>query len=380
MTSFERPTVRPEGGRFLGFDHCVFWVGNAKQAAAYYIARFGFTNVCYRGLETGHRQICEHVIRQNKIVFTFQSPLEPDNKEFGEHLARHGDGVRSVAFTVDDATAVYNKAISRGAISVFPPREESDADGKVVLSAVKTYGDTVHTFVQRQDYHGPFLPNYRPTPQDPLTNIVPPTQLDFVDHIVGNQPDGEMENVAKWYENCLDFHRFWSVDDKQIHTEYSSLRSVVMADFDEVIKMPINEPAVGRKKSQIQEYVEYYGGAGVQHIALNTQDIITSVERLRARGVEFLSVPDTYYDNLRLRLSKSPTKVVEDISILQKHKILVDYDDQGYLLQIFTKPVEDRPTLFFEIIQRRNHQGFGAGNFKALFESIERDQAERGNL
>ena len=202
-----------------------------------------------------------------------------------------------------------------------------------MLSAVKTvcqtllvqcllifqYGDTVHTFVQRQDYHGPFLPNYRPTPQDPLTNIVPPTQLDFVDHIVGNQPDGEMENVAKWYENCLDFHRFWSVDDKQIHTEYSSLRSVVMADFDEVIKMPINEPAVGRKKSQIQEYVEYYGGAGVQHIALNTQDIITSVERLRARGVEFLSVPDTYYDNLRLRLSKSPTKVVEDISIVCEH-------------------------------------------------------------
>lgn len=245
-----------------------------------------------------------------------------------------------------------------------------------------TYGDTIHTFVQRVDYKGPFLPGFVAHPfKEPINEVLPAPDLKFIDHCVGNQPDGKMEEAAAWYKDMLDFHKFWSIDDKMIHTQYSALRSVVMVDFDEKIKMPINEPADGMRKSQITEFCEYYGGPGVQHIAMRTEDIITSIERMKARGVIFLDkIPDTYYDNLRLGLEKAGTKVAEDIDTLQKLKILVDYDDKGYLLQIFTKPLEDRPTLFMEVIQRRNHQGFGAGNFKALFEAIEADQAARGNL
>ena len=246
---------------------------------------------------------------------------------------------------------------------------------------MQTYGDTVHTLVERKNYKGKFLPGYvLATQVDPIIKLLPPIGLDFIDHIVGNQPDNEMTPACEWYEQKLDFERFWSVDDTQIHTEYSSLRSVVVTDFDETIKMPINEPANGLKKSQIQEYVDFYGGAGVQHIAFNTQDIIKAVENARARGGDFLEVPDTYYDNLRERLKSSKLKVTESIDVLQKLKILVDYDENGYLLQIFTKPVEDRPTLFYEFIQRKNHQGFGAGNFKSLFEAIELEQGRRGNL
>ena len=256
-----------------------------------------------------------------------------------------------------------------------------DEDGWVILSSVKTYGDTTHTFVQRDNYNGLFLPGFQKHPsEEPLNKLVAPTQLGFIDHCVGNQPDGEMEAAASWYEKMLDFHRFWSVDDSMMHTEYSALRSVVIADFDENVKMPINEPAPGKRKSQIQEYVEYYGGAGVQHIALRTENIIDAITNMKARGCQFLTIPDTYYDNLRRNLAQSNTKVAEDLDVLQKLKILVDYDEKGYLLQIFTKPLEDRPTFFVEIIQRRNHQGFGAGNFKALFEAIEIDQAKRGNL
>lgn len=252
----------------------------------------------------------------------------------------------------------------------------------MVTSSVKTYGDTIHTFVERVDYKGPFLPGFRAHHNKEIMNTLTPVpDLKFIDHCVGNQPDGEMEPVAQWYEKMLDFHRFWSVDDKMVHTEFSSLRSVVMADFDENIKMPINEPANGTRKSQIQEYVEFYGGPGVQHIAMRTEDIVETVVRMKARGVEFLDkIPDEYYNRLREGLKNAGTEVKEDIDTLQKLKILVDYDDKGYLLQIFTKPLEDRPTLFLEVIQRRNHQGFGAGNFKALFQSIEAEQALRGNL
>ena len=314
-------------------------------------------------------------------MFAFTSPLNPGNSNFAKELETHGDGIKDVAFTVDDAAGIYNKAVERGAKSVKAPETLKDEHGSVIVASVQTYGDTIHTFVQRVDYTGPFLPGFKDHHLKEVYNkIMKPTSLEFIDHCVGNQPDLEMEAAASWYEKMLDFHRFWSVDDTMIHTEYSSLRSIVVADFDEVVKMPINEPAQGKRKSQIQEYVEYYGGAGVQHVALSTNDIISSVTALAERGVEFLTIPDAYYDRLRKGLEHAGIQVKEDIDHLQKLKILVDYDDKGYLLQIFTKPVEDRPTLFFEVIQRHNHQGFGAGNFKSLFESIEMEQARRGNL
>jgi 4-hydroxyphenylpyruvate dioxygenase len=314
-------------------------------------------------------------------VFALTSPLNPGNREFGAEIERHGDGVKDVAFQVDDAAGIYNKAIERGAKSYRAPETLKDEHGSVIVASVQTYGDTVHTFVQRVDYQGPFLPGFMAHHNTEVFNkVMAPVKLEFIDHVVGNQPDLEMEAVATWYEKMLDFHRFWSVDDTMIHTEYSSLRSIVVADFDEVVKMPINEPAQGKRKSQIQEYVEYYGGAGVQHVALVSKDIIATVTAMKERGVEFLTIPDAYYERLRKGLEHAGIQVQEDIAQLQKLKILVDYDDKGYLLQIFTKPVEDRPTLFFEVIQRHNHQGFGAGNFKSLFESIEIEQARRGNL
>lgn len=381
MTSYSDKGPKPEIGNYYAFDHIVFWVGNAKQAAEWYCLRLGFKEIAYRGLETGHRDVCTHVIKQNNIIFVFKSPLNPGQKDFGDHIVMHGDGVRDIAFTVDDVRGIYSKAVSRGAKSVREPWEERDEHGVVVMATVATYGDTHHTFVERRNYKGEFLPNYSPSTRvDPLVDSLPAAGLGRIDHVVGNQPDNEMVPIAEWYQKMLDFHRFWSVDDKQIMTEYSALRSIVVADYDEVIKMPINEPAVGRKKSQIQEYVEYYGGAGVQHIAVTTTNIIETITILRNRGVEFLTIPPTYYENLRIRLQTSPVKIKEDIDTLQKLHILVDYDDQGYLLQIFSKPLQDRPTFFLEVIQRANNNGFGAGNFKALFESIELEQARRGNL
>jgi len=314
-------------------------------------------------------------------LFEFISSLSPENAEFGKHNEKHGDGAKDVAFTVDDCRKVYARAIRGGAVSVVEPHVEKDDEGSVVLATIKTYGDTTHTLVERKDYMGAFLPGYKKVEDnDPLTTFAPPVGLGFIDHCVGNQPDEEMEKVAKFYEESLEFHRFWSVDEDVLHTEFSALRSIVMTDWHERVKMPINEPAPGKKKSQIQEYVEFYGGPGVQHIALNTPDIISAVSSLKARGTKFLTVPKTYYTALREKLSKSPVNVKEDLDKIEELDILVDYDDQGYLLQIFTQPVEDRPTLFYEIIQRNNHQGFGVGNFKALFEAIERAQDARGNL
>jgi 4-hydroxyphenylpyruvate dioxygenase len=264
MVDYEKPTDRPAIGVFYGFDHCRFWVGNAKQAASFYCARMGFEYLAYQGLETGEREWCTHVVTNGEIVFAFQTPLNPDHEEFSAHHARHGDGVKDVAFTVDDAAGIYNKAVERGAKRVMEPTTIEDENGTVIMASVQTYGDTIHTFVQRGGYSGKFLPGFKPHPlEEPLNKLLPIPELCFIDHCVGNQPDGEMEPVAQWYEKMLDFHRFWSVDDKMIHTNYSSLRSVVMADFDEKVKMPINEPANGVRKSQIQEYVEYYGGPGV---------------------------------------------------------------------------------------------------------------------
>jgi len=370
--------------KYYGFDHVHFWVGNALQAAGYYVARFGFKPYAYRGLETGSREVVTHVIKQNDILFAFSSPLNPNddvNRKMGAELNKHGDFGKDIAFAVNDATAIYKRAIERGAESVAEPHELKDDNGSVIVASIKTYGDCTHTFVQRVSFKGHFLPGYRASDEnDPLATITPCPNLDFVDHVVGNQPDNGMTTIVEFYERVLGFHRFWTVDDKMIHTEYSSLRSIVVTDDEEKVKMPLNEPAAGKRKSQIQEYVDYHGDRGVQHIALNTKDVIHAVTQLKARGVKFLSAPKAYYTTLREKLKVSPVKVKEDIDVLEKLNILIDYDDKGYLLQIFTKPVEDRPTLFYEIIQRNNHSGFGAGNFKSLFESIEKEQAERGNL
>ncbi|XP_011331508.2 4-hydroxyphenylpyruvate dioxygenase [Ooceraea biroi] len=380
MTTYSDKGPRPVGGKFLSFDHIKFLVGNAKQVASFYRCRMGFEPLGYRGLETGSRRTAAHVVRQNKITFVFESAYEPDNQEMSKHLAQHGDGVRDVAFSVEDIDTIMKIAKQRGAQVVRDIWEESDEYGTVKMAILRTYGDTHHTLIDRTKYKGFFLPGYVRAEEDCLLKQLPQTHLNFVDHVVGNQPDKQMEPVAKWYEECLQFHRFWSVDDTQLHTEYSALRSIVMTNWEETVKMPINEPAPGKKRSQIQEYVEYYGGAGVQHIALNTSNIITAITNLKARGLEFLDVPDSYYDTLRRRLAASNMKIVENLDVLQKLKILIDYDENGYLLQIFTKNMQDRPTLFIEVIQRRNHNGFGAGNFQALFEAIEVEQAKRGNL
>ncbi|KAJ8342999.1 hypothetical protein SKAU_G00329270 [Synaphobranchus kaupii] len=382
MTSYTDKGEKPERGRFVKFHHLTFWVGNAKQAAVFYCDKMGFEPLAYKGLETGSREMVSHVIRQDKILWVFQSALNPGNEEIGEHLVKHGDAVKDVAFQVEDCDFLVQKAKERGAVIVKEPWVEQDGFGKVKYAVVQTYGDTTHTFIEYLGpYKGLFLPGYRePLFKDPSLSKLPPGYLSFIDHIVGNQPNSKMEPVSDWYQKCLLFHRFWSIDDSQLHTQYSSLKSIVVTNYEETIKMPINEPAIGKRKSQIQEYVDYNGGAGVQHIALNTSNIIQAIINLRARGMEFLGAPDTYYSSLRAKLKTAKIKVKEDLDKLQELKILVDFDDKGYLLQIFTKPVQDRPTLFLEVIQRHNHFGFGAGNFQSLFEAIEKDQDARGNL
>ncbi|XP_035521910.1 4-hydroxyphenylpyruvate dioxygenase [Morone saxatilis] len=382
MTTYTDKGEKPARGKFVRFHHLTFWVGNAKQAASFYCDKMGFEALAYKGLETGSREVVSHVIRQDKVIFAFESPLNPGNEEMGQHLVKHGDGVKDIAFQVEDCDFIIKTAKERGAAIVKEPWVEQDNHGRVKYAVVQTYGDTTHTLIEYlSPYKGLFLPGYKePLFRDPLLAKLPPVGLNFIDHVVGNQPDDEMVPVSDWYQKCLMFHRFWSIDDKQIHTQYSALRSIVVTNYDETIKMPINEPASGKRISQIQEYVDYYGGPGVQHIALNTSNIIEAIVNLRARGMEFLSAPDTYYDSLREKLKTAKIKVKENLNRLQELKILVDYDDKGYLLQIFTKPVQDRPTLFLEVIQRNNHFGFGAGNFKSLFEAIEKDQDARGNL
>jgi len=373
---------KPKAGKFSSFDHLEFWVGNAKQAASYYCTRMGFELVAYKGLETGSREVASYVVRQNRIVFVFSSPLEPNKPaEMCDFLAMHGDGVKDIAFLVEDLDAIFHTAVERGGSAVTAPHDEKDEYGTVRLATVRTYGDVCHSLVHRLDYTGVFLPGYvQLTQTDPVTDMLPSPNLLFIDHVVGNQPDLQIQAMADWYERTLQFHRFWSIDDSIMHTEFSALRSIVVSNYDETVKMPLNEPAPAKKRSQIQEYIDYNGGAGVQHIAMNSEDIIGAITSLRARGMQFLDTPDKYYTNLRERLKTAAITVIEDIDTLQKLKILIDYDDNGYLLQIFTKMMQDRPTLFLEVIQRRNHQGFGAGNFKSLFESIEQEQAERGNL
>ncbi|KAG5840678.1 hypothetical protein ANANG_G00191260 [Anguilla anguilla] len=381
MTTYSDKGEKHEQGRFVCFDHLTFWVGNAMQAASFYCNKMGFEPLAYQGLETGCRDVVSHVVKQGKIIYVFQSALNPGNKEMGEHLVKHGDGAKDIAFTVEDCDFIVEKARQRGAVIVKEPYVLEDKYGWVKLAVLQTYGDTTHTLVERTEYKGLFLPGFKaPLFKDPLLAKLPSGKLNFIDHVVGNQPDNEMVPVVEWYQKNLLFHRFWSVDDKQLQTDFSALRSIVVANYEETVKMPINEPALGRRMSQIQEYVDYYGGPGVQHIAMNTSDIITAIRNLKERGMEFMNVPDTYYQQLRERLKYSEVKIKENLDTLEELRILVDFDDNGYLLQIFTKPVQDRPTIFLEVIQRHNHQGFGAGNFKSLFEAIEADQNARGNL
>ena len=365
-----------------GTDYIEFYVGNAKQAAHYYRAAFGFDLVAYRGPETGTRDRASYVLQQDKIRFVLTTAVRPDAspeaRAVADHVYRHGDGVRDLALWVDDARDAYARAVERGAEPVHAPRLEQDEHGEVVLAAFKTYSDTVHTLVERRHYRGPFLPGFRavaPSFQG-SGGLLPPVGLRYVDHCVGNVELGRMNTWVDFYAHVMGFRNLLTFDDEDISTEYSSLMSKVMANGNDRIKFPINEPAGGKRKSQIDEYLEFYGGAGVQHMALATDDIVASVAALKARGVEFLGTPTSYYDRLEARVGR----IDEPLDVLAAHGILVDRDPDGYLLQVFTKPVEDRPTVFYEVIQRKGARGFGKGNFRALFEAIEREQALRGNL
>jgi 4-hydroxyphenylpyruvate dioxygenase len=361
----------------LGTDYVEFYVGNAKQAAHYYKTAFGFQSLAYAGLETGVRDRASYVLKQDKIRLVLTTALHSDSP-IGDHVRKHGDGVKVVALWVDDACAAWEETTKRGAKSFMEPTVEKDEQGEVVRAGIYTYGETVHMFVERKNYSGIFLPGYQAWESDYAPEAV---GLKFIDHMVGNVGWGEMNTWVKWYEDVMGFVNFLSFDDKQIHTEYSALMSKVMSNGNGRIKFPINEPAEGKKRSQIEEYLDFYEGSGVQHIAVATDDIIKTVSALRSRGVEFLSTPPTsYYEAIPERLGVHMEMMKEDINELQKLGIMIDADEEGYLLQIFTKPVEDRPTLFYEIIQRMGARGFGAGNFKALFESIEREQEKRGTL
>lgn len=361
----------------LGTDYVEFYVGNAKQAAHYYKTAFGYQSYAYAGLETGMTDRTSYVLKQDKIRLVLTTALKSDSP-IGEHVKKHGDGVKIIALWVEDARSAYAETVKRGAKPFMEPTVEKDEHGEVVRSGIYTYGETVHLFVERRNYKGVFLPGFREWKSD---YNPAPTGLKFIDHMVGNVGWNQMNETVKWYEDVMGFVNFLSFDDKQITTEYSALMSKVMSNGNGRIKFPINEPAEGKKKSQIEEYIDFYEGAGVQHLALATDDIIKTVTDLKARGVEFLPPPpQAYYDDIPRRLGVHMDIMKEDISKLQELSILVDADEEGYLLQIFTKPVEDRPTLFYEIIQRMGAKGFGAGNFKALFESIEREQALRGTL
>jgi 4-hydroxyphenylpyruvate dioxygenase len=353
-----------------GIDHVDIWVGNAIQAAHYYRTAFGFAQVAYAGPETGMRDHTSYLLTQGKIRLVVTAPVLPDGPT-AAFVARHGDGVRNIVFEVADAQKAYEVAVRRGAAPADVPRVFRDAGGSVVTASIRTYGDVIHTFLQRDGYAGLFLPGYQEA-RRPGSG----TGLLTVDHMVANVEETKMDEWAGFYRTVFDFHQFLSFDDKDISTEHSALRSKVMSSADGKVKIPINEPAPGLRRSQIQEYLDFNIGPGIQHIALLTGDIIETVAQLRDRGVLFLDVPDAYYETLPERVGP----IEEDFEAIRKHRILVDRDDQGYLLQLFTKPVEDRPTLFYEIIQRKGCRGFGKGNFKALFESIEREQARRGNL
>lgn len=370
----ETKKIFPEAQDFLpilGTDYVEFYVGNAKQSAHYYKTAFGFQELAYAGLETGVRDRTSYVLQQGKIRLVLTTPL--NNDAISEHLKKHGDGVKVIALWVNDAYDAYEQTTQRGAKSYVEPHEVKDENGVVRISGIHTYGDTVHLFIERKNYNGVFLPGYEKwqTEYQPT-----PTGLKYVDHMVGNVSLGEMNMWSKFYGEVMGFYNLVTFDDKDISTEYTALMSKVMTNGNGYIKFPINEPAKGLKNSQVQEYLDFYNGPGCQHIAVATDDIVFTISEMRKRGVEFLYVPGTYYDTVRDRVGI----IEEDLNELKKWGIMVDRDEEGYLLQIFTKPVEDRPTLFYEIIQRKGAKSFGKGNFQALFESIEAEQARRGTL
>lgn len=357
----------------IDWDYVEFYVGNAKQAAHYYMSAFGFDQVAYAGPETGIKDRCSYVLEQNNLRFVITASLVPDDA-ISRHVALHGDGVKDIAIVVEDARAAYARAIEGGAKSIAEPQEIRDDSGSIVRATIATYGDTVHTFVQRTAYRGAFMPGFiearRSLPGSKKSG------LQFIDHCVGNVGWGEMDAWGDFYARVFGFSQLVSFDDKDISTEYTALKSKVMTDPRHQVKFPINEPAHGKKKSQIEEYLDFYHGAGVQHIAIRTDDIVATIDALRYNGVEFLDTPDSYYDMLGERVGK----IDEALDVLRERRILVDRDDLGYMLQIFTKPLQDRPTVFFEIIQRKGSLSFGKGNFKALFVSIEKEQEKRGTL
>ncbi|MBT8327496.1 MAG: 4-hydroxyphenylpyruvate dioxygenase [Bacteroidia bacterium] len=374
-STLDLPKIYEEAKDFmplLGTDYVELYVSNSKQAAHFYKTAFGFQDLAYSGLETGSVESESYVLVQDKIRLVLTSPLK-SGTDIGKHIEKHGDGVKIVALWVPDATKAYEEAIKRGAKHYLSPTEESDESGKVIRSGIYTYGETVHIFVERGEYNGVFLPGFKElkTAYNPT-----PIGLQYIDHMVGNVELGEMNTWVNFYKDVLGFAQIISFDDKDISTEYTALMSKVMSNGNGRIKFPINEPADGKKKSQIEEYLDFYEGAGVQHIAVATDDIISTVRQLRSRGIEFLRVPDTYYDVVLDRVGE----IDEDLAPLRELGILIDRDDEGYLLQIFTKPIEPRPTMFFEIIQRKGATSFGKGNFQALFEAIEREQELRGTL
>ena len=355
-----------------GTDYVELYVGNAKQAAHYYKTAFGFQSFAYCGLETGNKEYCSYVVKQDKICLVLTTPFDPDS-EISHHIRKHGDGVKVIALWVDDARKAYEETTSRGAVGVMEPTVLTDEHGEVVKASIQTYGDTIHTFVERKNYKGVFLPGFEKWESE----YNPGTKgLKYIDHMVGNVELGDMNKWAQFYANTMGFANLITFDDKDISTQYTALMSKVMTNGNGRIKFPINEPAKGLRKSQVEEYLDFYGGAGCQHIAVATDDIIHTISEMRKSGVEFLHVPGTYYDTVTDRVGT----IAEDMATLKSLGIMVDRDDEGYLLQIFTKPVEDRPTLFFEIIQRKGAMSFGKGNFQALFESIEAEQEKRGTL
>jgi 4-hydroxyphenylpyruvate dioxygenase len=367
-----RPTPATDFLPLKGTDHVEFYVGNARQSAYFYRAAFGMTLVAYAGPETGQRDRASYVLQQGKVRFVLTTALRPDS-EIARHVHTHGDGVRAIALWVDDARQAWHETTSRGARSIQEPIESSDEHGRVVTSSIAAYGDTIHTFLERTHYTGAFLPGFRAVDRDIVAR---PVGLLHIDHMVGNVGWHSMNDWVDFYAKVMGFSLYQHFDDKDISTEYSALMSKVMANGNGYVKFPINEPAEGRRKSQIEEYLDFYQGPGVQHIALATSDILSTVSKMQQQGVDFLTVPHSYYTELQSRVGS----IDEPIEELERLGILVDRDDEGYMLQIFTRPVEDRPTVFFEIIQRKGSRSFGKGNFKALFEAIEREQALRGNL
>lgn len=376
METISAPLAAPKANEdFLplqGTDYVEFYVGNAKQAAHFYKTAFGFQSLAYAGPETGVMDRASYVVRQNKLTLVLTTPIRGNNA-IADHIYKHGDGVKMLALKVDDATDAWQQTTKRGATSYMEPTTLKDKDGILIMSGIHTYGDTVHLFIERKDYAGAFMPGYRAW--NSVYNPVS-TGLQYVDHCVGNVGWNQMNPWVKFYEDVMGFRNILSFDDKDISTEYSALMSKVMSNGNGYVKFPINEPAEGKKKSQVEEYLDFYDGEGVQHVAMATNNIIETVTALQNRGVEFLKVPTSYYDEVLDRVGH----IDEDLAPLRDLGILIDRDDEGYLLQIFTKPVEDRPTLFFEIIQRKGAKSFGKGNFKALFEALEREQEARGNL